>query len=104
MTGIEDELRTLVREVVREELASAGDFRIAPHAKTLDPPQLDKAVYSAEEVAALLGCSLKALYAKNARLQIPGGFKVGRRLQFRGAVLVAWLRDGRAPSAGGTRR
>lgn len=106
MADVGQVLRDLVREIVREEIAEQKGLG-PPSTKTdtQNPiPALDKAVYQADEVAALLGCSIKAVYAKNNRLQIPGGFKVGRRLQFRGAALVAWLKDGRVPLAGVTRR
>lgn len=106
MADVGQVLRDLVREIVREEIAEQrGLGPPSPKPENHDRrPSLDKAVYQADEVAALLGCSIKAVYAKNSRLQIPGGFKVGRRLQFRGAALVAWLKDGRVPSAGVTRR
>ncbi|WP_404373494.1 helix-turn-helix domain-containing protein [Corallococcus coralloides] len=63
-----------------------------------DQPQLDKAVYTAEEVGRLLGCSPKAVYAKVSRGQLPGVFRVGRSLRFRGRELLPFILEGRAPS------
>ncbi|GHH01641.1 helix-turn-helix domain-containing protein, partial [Comamonas sp. JC664] len=61
-------------------------------------PPLDKAVYTAEEVDHLLGCSPKAVYAKVSRGQLPGVFRVGRSLRFRGRELLPFILEGRAPS------
>nr|WP_254628022.1 helix-turn-helix domain-containing protein [Myxococcus sp. CA040A] len=61
-------------------------------------PPLDKAIYTAEEVGRLLGCSPKAVYAKVSRSQLPGVFRVGRSLRFRGRELLPFILEGRAPS------
>nr|WP_249347674.1 helix-turn-helix domain-containing protein [Corallococcus exiguus] len=61
-------------------------------------PPLDKAIYTAEEVARLLGCSPKAVYARASRGQLPGVFRVGRSLRFRGRELLPFILEGRVPS------
>jgi len=45
----------------------------------------------AEEVAAILRVSRKALYAMVERGEIPGVTKLGRRVRFRRDALEAWL-------------
>lgn len=101
-----DLLRDIVREVIREELGTnhtqcgvAGGIRPANQI-----PGLDKPVYTADEVATLLGLSRKAIFARTARGQIPGAFRLGRSLRFRGPDLIAFLAEGRAPSSKETRR
>jgi excisionase family DNA binding protein len=53
---------------------------------------------TAEEVAALLRTSKKAIYAMNERGLLPGGVRVRRRLLFRRNALVLWLDQNRVPS------
>ena len=67
MADVGQVLRDLVREIVREEIADQKGLG-PPFPKTeakSTSPTLDKAVYQADEVAALLGCSIKAVYAKH---------------------------------------
>jgi excisionase family DNA binding protein len=45
----------------------------------------------AEEVAAILRVSRKALYAMVERGEIPGVTRLGRRVRFRRDALEAWL-------------
>ena len=52
----------------------------------------------AEEVGRLLGCSPKAVYARVSRGQLPGAFRVGRSLRFRGSELLPFILEGHAPS------
>jgi excisionase family DNA binding protein len=81
-----------------DELATGG---LEDRKRELTPegqPPLDKALYTAEEVALLLGCSTKAVYAKVSRGQFPGAFRVGRSLRFRGHELLPFILEGRAPS------
>jgi predicted DNA-binding transcriptional regulator AlpA len=107
MPSVEPGLRGLIRALVREELAALhGDAAYrelvpASPPSTTTPegePPLDKAIYTAEEVARLLGCSPKAVYARGSRGQLPGAFRVGRSLRFRGSELLPFILEGRAPS------
>jgi excisionase family DNA binding protein len=106
VSSVEAGLRDLLRALVREELAALhGDPALRERVQAGSPsssldgqPPLDKAVYTAEEVARLLGCSPKAVYAKVSRGQLPGAFRLGRSLRFRGSELLAFILEGRAPS------
>lgn len=107
MSSVEAGLRDLISALVREELAALhGDPALRERVQAGSPsrspsegqPPLDKAVYTAEEVARLLGCSPKAVYAKVSRGQLPGAFRVGRSLRFRGSELLSFILEGRAPS------
>jgi excisionase family DNA binding protein len=107
VSSVEAGLRDLIRAVVREELAALhGDVALHERVQAGSPsstttegqPPLDKALYTAEEVARLLGCSPKAVYAKVSRGQLPGAFRVGRSLRFRGHELLPFILEGRAPS------
>ncbi|WP_239014143.1 helix-turn-helix domain-containing protein [Archangium violaceum] len=117
MSSVEAGLREFIRALVREELAALhGDathrelvqVQASPPSSTTpegqDQPPLDKAVYTAEEVARLLGCSPKAVYAKVSRGQLPGAFRVGRSLRFRGSELLPFILEGRVPSPRRSRR
>ena len=59
---------------------------------------------TADEVAALLRTSRKAIYAMAERGLLPGVVRIGRRLLVRRDDLVNWLREGRAPSPSEGRR
>lgn len=107
MPSVEAGLRDLIRTLVREELAALhGDaahrelVQAGPPGSTTSDgqPPLDKVIYTAEEVGHLLGCSPKAVYAKASRGQLPGVFRVGRSLRFRGRELLPFILEGRAPS------
>jgi excisionase family DNA binding protein len=67
--------------------------------RTLEPDLL-----TAEEAAAVLRTSRKAVYAMAERAQLPGIVRIGRRLLVRRADLLSWLNERRAASPGGTRR
>lgn len=107
MSSVEAGLRDIIRALVREELAALhGDAAHHELVQAETPgstsqdgqPPLDKAVYTTEEVGRLLGCSPKAVYAKVSRGQLPGVFRVGRSLRFRGRELLPFILEGRAPS------
>ncbi len=63
----------------------------------IDPHQLQ----TADEVAALLRTTRKAVYAMVERGQLPGVTRIGRRVLFRSDVLLDWLRQQSAPSLKG---
>ena len=109
--GLAQALLGVVRRVVREQLGGPGlvpastprPTREAP-ASQAGLPRLDKPAFTVDEAAALLGLTRKAVFARAARGQLPGVFRLGRSLRFRGAELVAFLAEGRAPSPGRNRR
>ncbi len=53
---------------------------------------------SADEVAALLRTSRRAVYSMLERGQLPGVVRIGRRVLFRSDDLVGWLAGCRTPS------
>jgi len=53
------------------------------------------------EVAAWLGTTVKAVYAKAERGTLPGATRVGRRLYFLRTELLSLLEQGRVPHLGG---
>jgi excisionase family DNA binding protein len=57
-----------------------------------------------DEVAALLRKTRKAIYIMVERGQLPGVTRIGRRLLFRRAELLDWLRQKSAPSPKGNSR
>lgn len=59
---------------------------------------------TADEAAALLRTSRKAIYAMAERALLPGATRIGRRLLFRRDDLLSWLDEQRAASPGGSRR
>jgi excisionase family DNA binding protein len=59
---------------------------------------------TAEEAAALLRTTRKAIYAMAERAQLPGVTGIGRRLLIRRDDLLSWLDPRRASSPGGHRR
>jgi len=59
---------------------------------------------TADETAALLRTSRKAVYAMAERGQLPGVTRIGRRLLVRRDDLLSWLDERRAASPGGIRR
>jgi len=67
-------------------------------------PTLGVALLTAEETAALLRTSRKAVYAMAERGQLPGLTRIGRRLLVRRDDLLSWLDERRAASPGGRRR
>jgi excisionase family DNA binding protein len=70
----------------------------------LSIPNNDPEVLTADEAAALLRVSRKAIYAAANRGEIPGAFRLGRSIRFSRAALVAWMRQGRVvPNGKGQR-
>lgn len=67
-------------------------------------PAFDSMLLTADEVAALLRTTRKAIYAMVERAQLPGAIRLGRRLLFRRDDLLSWLDERRAASPGGSRR
>lgn len=59
---------------------------------------------TAEEVAALLRTTRKAVYAMAERASLPGAVRIGRRLLVHRDDLLRWLDERRTPSPGRTRR
>ena len=59
---------------------------------------------TADEAAALLRTSRKAIYARAERGLLPGVIRDGRRLLVRRDDLLSWLDERRAASPGGSRR
>ena len=51
-----------------------------------------------DEAAELLRTSRRAIYIMLERRQLPGVTRIGRRVLFRSADLLAWLDQKRAPS------
>ena len=56
---------------------------------------------TAEEVAAWLKTTVRAVYAKAERGSLPGATRLGRRLYFVRADLLRFLEQGRVPHLGG---
>jgi excisionase family DNA binding protein len=77
----------------------AGSMRPSALDGTTGPELL-----TAEEAAAALRTSRKAIYAMAERHQLPGVTRIGRRLLVRRDALLSWLDERRAASPGGTRR
>ena len=76
--------------------------RIPDHPRA--SPEDWPALLTANEVAAVLRTSRKAVYAMAERAQLPGVTRIGRRLLVRRDDLLSWLDERRAASPGGTRR
>jgi excisionase family DNA binding protein len=55
-------------------------------------------LFTTAEVAQLLRTTVKAVYALAERGLLPGVTRIGRRLLFRRAELLDWLRQKSAPS------
>ncbi|HVW25473.1 MAG TPA: helix-turn-helix domain-containing protein [Polyangiaceae bacterium] len=53
------------------------------------------------EVATWLKTSVKAVYARAERGNLPGATRLGRRLYFVRSELLTWLEQGRVPHLGG---
>jgi excisionase family DNA binding protein len=60
--------------------------------------QASQLFQTADDVAALLCTSRKAIYAMVERGQLPGVTRIGRRMLFRSDILLDWLRQKSAPS------
>lgn len=50
-----------------------------------------RATYTADEVARLLGVGRDTVYEAANRAEIPGALRIGRRLVFARATVLAWL-------------
>ena len=59
---------------------------------------------SADEVAAILRVTRKAVYTRNSRGQLPSPVRLGRRLYFPRADLIRFLEERRAATPGGSGR
>jgi len=57
--------------------------------------------FTAQEVARILRTTDKGVYAQAERGLLPGVTRIGRRLLFRRAELLDWLRQKSAPSPKG---
>ena len=57
---------------------------------------------TAEEVAAWLRTSRKAIYTRAERGTLPGTVRLGGRLYFQRLALLRWLEQGRVPHTGGS--
>jgi excisionase family DNA binding protein len=57
--------------------------------------------FTAHEVAQILRTTTKGVYAQAERGLLPGVTRIGRRLLFRRAELLDWLRQKSAPSPKG---
>jgi excisionase family DNA binding protein len=79
--------------------APATSFLLSP-----DLPASLAVLLTAEETAALLRTSRKAVYAMAERGQLPGVTRIGRRLLVRRDDLLSWLDERRAASPERTRR
>ena len=60
------------------------------------------ALLTADEVAAWLATSTKAVYAKAERGNLPGAVRLGRRLYFIRSELLRFVEQGRVPHLGET--
>ncbi|HEX2875982.1 MAG TPA: helix-turn-helix domain-containing protein [Polyangiaceae bacterium] len=70
------------------------------HHPTLVPPTLP-ALLTPAEVAAWLKTTISAVYAKAERGTLPGATRLGRRLYFIRAELLAYVEQGRVSQSGG---
>ena len=80
----------------------AGNLNLA----TTAPPERSSLplLLTADEVAALLRTTRKAVYAMAERAALPGVIRLGRRILVDRDELLRWLDEKRAPSPGRTRR
>jgi excisionase family DNA binding protein len=60
-----------------------------------------RALMTTHEVAAWLKTTISAVYAKAERGTLPGAVRLGRRLYFIRAELLAFVEQGRASQSGG---
>lgn len=105
LTSLVTVFRELARQEARNVSLSPPPSSNAPTSPPLPLPPLSlETVFTVEDVARLLKMTPKAVYARAERGQLPGAFRIGRALRFRGPELVACLIEGRAPSPRRTRR
>ena len=84
-------------------------MRSTPHAarRTIEPDQRRPvgpslpALLTPAEVAAWLKTTISAVYAKAERGTLPGATRLGRRLYFIRAELLAYVEQGRVSQSGG---
>jgi excisionase family DNA binding protein len=81
------------------EVSKAGAITAGPTERGALPLLL-----TADEVAALLRTTRKAVYAMAERAALPGAVRLGRRLLVHRDDLLRWLDERRTPSPGRTRR
>lgn len=73
----------------RPPLASKPGTKLGPGREQLGPD--GRATYRADEVAKLLGVGRDTVYQAAERGEIPGALRIGRRLVFARAVVLAWI-------------
>ena len=71
-----------------------------PHQRGAPSPSLP-ALLTPAEVAAWLKTTISAVYAKAERGSLPGATRLGRRLYFIRAELLAYVEQGRVSQSGG---
>ena len=62
-----------------------------PESGSIDGEANGRATYTVREVARLLGVGRDAVYAAAGRGEIPGTIRIGRRIVFARAKVLAWL-------------
>jgi excisionase family DNA binding protein len=77
-----------------------GKRRNAPGTRALGEAASLPELLTADDVAAWLKISVKAVYAKAERGKLPGMAHVGRRLYFIRSALLHWLEQSRVPFIG----
>lgn len=81
-----------------ESHALTSDFATSAVVAIYESPGHLPFLLTADDVAALLRTTRKAIYAMAERGQLPGVTRLGRRLLIRRDDLLRWLSDSRAPS------
>ena len=71
------------------------------HISSREPEAELDVFFTAQEVAQILRTTDKGVYAQADRGLLPGVTRIGRRLLFRRAELLDWLRQKSAPSPKG---
>lgn len=99
MDGTEE----LAPEEVRADRRTAPRRRWEDGARPAAPPTRAtlpamQVALTVKQVAELLGLSVKAVYHRADRGQLPGKFYVGKSLRFRRADLLGFVSEGRGPS------
>ena len=84
---------------MRSTLRIAGGRRTNEHQRPV--AQSLPALLTPAEVAAWLKTTISAVYAKAERGTLPGATRVGRRLYFIRAELLAYVEQGRVSQLGG---
>ncbi len=55
-------------------------------------------LYVADDVAALLQCSVRNIWAMNDRGELPGMVRIGRLVRWRKSAVDAWIENGCKPA------